>query len=99
MEHSYGACSQQALIVITLLRDLKISYRSVLFPHHYALEVNINNHWYYFDTNREPKIHGEQRLTDNWHDACDSAKQYYLGPHADTADLNYTFGIGQKMRY
>ncbi|UAY52146.1 hypothetical protein [Ferruginibacter albus] len=99
MKHDYAACSQQALVVISILRHKKIPYRTVLFPHHYALEININEHWYYFDTNLEPKIYGEQRSAEKWNDSNDSIKQYYTWLNRGNGWLDTTFGVHQKTQY
>jgi hypothetical protein len=65
MQHPNAACSQQALVMMQVLRDKKINYRSLGFPHHYAMEVLINKEWYFFDANMEPGITKEQRKLSN----------------------------------
>ena len=90
MNHPYAACSQQAMVMMEILKQKKLDYRSVAFPHHFALEVLIGGQWYYFDTNMEPKISNEQRLETSWGAKADSLKQYY-----DTSrfkDLDWKFG-------
>jgi len=97
MNHPYAACSQQAMVMMEILRRKGLPYRSVGFPHHFALEVLINGKWYYFDTNMEPKISNEQRLESYWADQTDSLKQFY-----DTArfrDLDWKFGKGIKVTH
>lgn len=97
LEHPYAACSQQEIVFMTLLRDKHLTYRSVLFPHHYALEILLHNQWYYFDTNMEPAMSGEQRLSDNWYNSADSLKRYYNT--AEFKDLDYKFGVNVPLRY
>ena len=97
MLHPYAACSQQALVMMEILRRKKIDYRKVGFPHHYALEVRNNRKWYYFDPNMEPYMNLSQRLHENWNQSNDSLKKYY-----DTAkhkDLSYQFGNGTKASF
>lgn len=93
MQHPYAACSQQALVMMEILRRKNINYRKVGFPHHYALEVMVNKNWYYFDPNMEPKIALTKRTREQWQGKNDNLKQYY-----DTTkynDLAYQFGNGQ----
>ena len=95
MHHEYAACSQQAMVMMEILRRKKISYRSVGFPHHFALEVLVNDKWYYFDPNMEPAMTNEQRLEDNWKCCADNLKKYY-----DTSrfnDLDWKFGKNYKV--
>ncbi len=93
IQHPNAACSQQALVMMAVLRDKKITYRSLGFPHHYAIEVLINNEWYFFDTNMEPNISKEQRMLSSWKHRNDNLKQYY---NKDIfTDLNYQFGKHQ----
>jgi hypothetical protein len=90
MHHEYAACSQQAMVMMEVLKRKNLQYRSVGFPHHFALEVLINGNWYYFDPNMEPQITNEQRLESYWGQKADNLKQYY-----DTArfkDLDWKFG-------
>jgi hypothetical protein len=87
-----AACSQQALVMMAVLRNKKISYRSIGFPHHYAMEVLIDHNWYFFDANMEPRITKGERLMTNWKHQNDNLKIYY-----DTnrfTDLDYKFGNG-----
>jgi len=93
MKQPNAACSQQALVMMAVLRNKKITYRSVGFPHHYAMEVLIEDNWYFFDANMEPQITKEQRMMASWNHQNDNLKKYY-----DTnrfADLDYKFGNGQ----
>ena len=66
LKYSYGGCSQQSLVLMEVMKRKNISYRSVGFPHHYAVELNINNGWYFFDTNMEPNISDSDRLESRW---------------------------------
>lgn len=90
MEHSNAACSQQAMIMMEVLKRKKITYRSVGFPHHFALEVLVDGKWNYFDPNMEPNMGNDQRREDNWKCCADTLKRYY-----DTSrfhDLDWKFG-------
>jgi len=90
MLHANAACSQQAIVVLEILRRKNISYRSLGFPHHYAMEVFAENEWYFMDANMEPVISKAQRLSGSWQYKGDIVKRYY-----DTAvhsNLNYQFG-------
>ena len=90
IQHANAACSQQALVMMQVLRDKKLNYRSLGFPHHYAMEVLINKEWYFFDANMEPGITKEQRMLTSWKHHNDHLKQYYDA--ARFADLDYQFG-------
>ena len=90
MKHENAACSQQAMVMMEILKRKKLNYRSVGFPHHYALEVQIQGKWYYFDPNMEPNMSNSDRLEDNWKCCADNLKKYY-----DTSrfkDLDWKFG-------
>lgn len=90
MQHDCAACSQQAMVMMEILKIKKLNYRSVGFPHHFALEVQIKDQWYYFDPNMEPHISNDQRLESYWGQKADNLKQYY-----DTSrfkDLDWKFG-------
>jgi len=97
MLHPYAACSQQALVMMEILRRKKIAYRKVGFPHHYALEVNNNGSWYYFDPNMEPNMNLKQRLHENWKESNDSLKKFYDA--SIHKDLAYQFGNGIKSEF
>lgn len=95
MKDPYAACSQQSMVMMEILKRKKISYRSVGFPHHFALEVLIQGKWYYFDPNMEPKMSNADRLEDNWKCCADNLKKYY-----DTSrfkDLDWKFGKNLKV--
>jgi hypothetical protein len=90
IKHPYAACSQQALVMSAILKRKGYSYRSVGFPHHYAMEFLIDNKWYYFDPNMEPSIPDSCRLETKWECLADNLKKYY-----DTTrykDLDWKFG-------
>jgi hypothetical protein len=97
LKYPYAACSQQELVMMAILRNNNISYRSVIFPHHYALEVLLNDKWYYFDTDLEPRIRKEQRLADNWKNSADSLKKYYDRDYIK--NLDYALGVNLPLMY
>ena len=97
MQHPYAACSQQALVMMEILKRKKIDYRKIGFPHHYALEVKSIGNWYYFDPNMEPNMNLKQRLHENWKESNDSLKKYYdVTSHTDLA---FQFGNGKKAEF
>lgn len=95
MQHDYAACSQQSMVMMEILKRNHFNYRKVGFPHHFALEVQVDNKWYYFDPNMEPNISKEERLEENWKCCADNLKKYY-----DTTrfkDLDWKFGKNLKV--
>ncbi|MEO7523534.1 MAG: hypothetical protein ABIT58_05530, partial [Ferruginibacter sp.] len=92
MEHKYAACSQQAIVMMAVLRKKNISYRKVGFPHHYALEARINSKWYFFDPNMEPAISLGERLHENWNGSNDHLKKYYT----KHGNVNWEFGSREE---
>lgn len=95
MQYKYAACSQQAIVMMAILRKKNISYRKVGFPHHYALEAKINNKWYFFDPNMEPAISLGERLHENWNGSNDNLKKYYT----KHGNVNWEFGIHEEAQY
>lgn len=63
LKHPTAACSQQELVLIELFREDQVPYRKILFNHHFAVEAQINNAWYFFDTDLEPHISMENRMS------------------------------------
>ena len=97
MHYPYAACSQQAMVMMEILKRKNIAYRSVGFPHHFALEASINGRWYYFDPNMEPHINNIDREESVWSGKADSLKKYY-----DTTrfrDLNWKFGVNLNVTH
>jgi hypothetical protein len=92
LQHGNAACSQQAIVMMAVLKEKNIAYRKIGFPHHYALEVNINNQWSFFDANMEPNMTEQQRLASHWQYKNDNLKQYYDSDRF--TDLDYKFGVG-----
>ncbi len=96
LKHDNAACSQQALVMMQVLRDKNIIYRSLGFPHHYAIEIYTEGQWYFFDTNMEPAITREQRSLANWKHQNEILKRYYTASKHE--DVNYQFGINQTAK-
>jgi hypothetical protein len=95
MQNGNAACSQQSMVMMEILNRKKMPWRKVGFDHHYALEVQVNNNWYYFDPNMEPDMSEAERLESNWKGSADNLKKYY-----DTkrfTDLDYKFGINKQV--
>lgn len=95
MEHPYAACSQQAIVMMAVLKRKNIDYRKVGFPHHYALEAKIDNNWYYFDPNMEPDITLSERLHENWNGSNDKLKKYYT----KHGNVNWEFGNHEEAQF
>lgn len=96
MQADNAACSQQAIVMMAVLRQKNISYRKVGFPHHYALEARIRNNWYYFDPNMEPDISLSERLHENWKGDNDNLKKYYSAKHGN---VSWQLGDGAKAQF
>lgn len=67
-KYASAACSQQAIIFQTVLKEHGVRFRTVAFDPipgvssgHYALEVYVNGQWHYYDTNLEPTVVGDAR--------------------------------------
>lgn len=89
LKHPYAGCSQQAIVLMKVMKDKKIPYRSVGFPHHYATELYFNHNWYYFDPDMEPSIKPRERMEKNWKDTSDYIKKYY---HVGEEKINWALG-------
>lgn len=92
LKYPFAGCSQQAIVLIEVMKRNHVAYRSIGFPHHYATELNFNNSWYFFDTNMEPHLGEEDRNVKNWKHAADSLKKFYQqsGDHLD-------WGFGKSL--
>ncbi len=93
LQHPNAACSQQAMVMMEVLKRKNIDYRKVGFPHHYALEIKNGNDWYYYDPNMEPFMRISQRSEQSWKGINDNLKQYY--DPAKHTNLSYQFGNKQ----
>ncbi len=92
LQQNNAACSQQVAVMMAILKANGYTYRSLGFPHHYALEVKVAGQWYFFDPSMEPVITREQRSEGYWQYHTDSLKQYY--PQYSSAIVEYIFGSG-----
>lgn len=92
MKYSYAGCSQLVIVFAEIMKKNQVSYRSISFPHHLAIEFYLNDSWYFFDPNLEPELTKEQRDVKNWRHLNDSLKKHYSS--ADH-DLDFVFGVGQ----
>ena len=54
LKYPMAACSQQCIVLMECFKRKNISYRKVGFDHHFAVEGEFKNHWYYFDPDMEP---------------------------------------------
>lgn len=97
LKNEHAACSQQAIVMMEILRRKKIDYRDVGFPHHYAMEAKINGSWYYFDANMEVSTTPSSRNHQNWNGKGDILKQFY-DPAIHT-DLDYQFGVNKHAKF
>jgi hypothetical protein len=90
LKNENAACSQQALVMMEVLTRKKISYRKIGFPHHFAMEANIDGGWYFLDANMEPEISVSARNHENWKGSGDRLKQFYEPSRHNSMD--YQFG-------
>ena len=97
IQNAQAACSQQAGMMIKLCRLKKVAFRSVGFPHHYAMELALNNDWFYFDADMEPELTMAQRQHSSWNGNSDFMKNLYSGLPAN--DRSYLFGNGQQAHF
>jgi hypothetical protein len=93
MQQSNAACSQQALVMMEILRHKKIDYRSIGFPHHYALEAMADGQWYFFDANMEPRMSAQERSLEHWQHQADRLKPFYSTSRF--TDLDYKLGVNR----
>jgi len=93
MQHENAACSQQSMVMMEIFKRKNINYRSVGFPHHFAMEAFVDDHWYYMDANMEPNISMAERKEESWKCCADKLKQYYDKDRF--RDLDFKFGNGQ----
>lgn len=49
LKKDHAACSQQSLVLMELAKINGFSYRKIGLARHFALEINLNNEWYFFD--------------------------------------------------
>lgn len=92
LQHPEAACSQQAIVMMEVLKRKNINYRETGFPHHLAIEAFVDGGWYYLDADMEPEIKGTQRLHEDWYGQSDSLKKSYntfIHPNLDAG-----FGAG-----
>jgi hypothetical protein len=89
LKFPYAGCSQQAIVLMSLMKKKNIPYRSIGFPHHYATELSFGGNWYFFDPNMEPDINTDDRIEKKWRRSGDFLKKYY---HLNHNLLNWTFG-------
>jgi len=88
-----AACSQQSLVMMALLRNKGLGYRSLGFPNHYAMEVLIAGEWYFFDANMEPSMSRQDRMLSSWKHQNDNLKKYYDPNRCQL--LDFQFGNAQ----
>lgn len=94
LQYQFAGCSQQAIILMDIMKSKNISYRSIGFPHHYAVELNFDNDWYFFDPDMEPNIKAKERAEEKWNQSADSLKKYYA---LSVNHLDWGFGKSQKV--
>lgn len=58
VKHPMAACSQQAIVMMEVLKQRGYKVRKLGLTGHYILEVYYNNAWHIFDPNKEPKYQG-----------------------------------------
>lgn len=92
MRYSYAGCSQLVIVFAEIMKQNRVNYRTISFPHHLAIEFYLTDSWYFFDPNMEPELSKEQRDLKNWRHSSDSIKKHYSS--ADH-DLDFVFGVGK----
>lgn len=98
LQYPYAACSQQAMIMMDMLKRKGIPCRHVAFQHHYALEAESNGNWYFFDPNMEPNLPLANRSHHLWANNADYLKPFY-GARYSKSQLDYIFGNGQPATW
>ncbi|MEO7444002.1 MAG: hypothetical protein ABIT96_09985 [Ferruginibacter sp.] len=93
LNHANAACSQQAIVTISLLRKHNIDYRTLGFPHHFAIEARLHNYWYFLDANQEPVMTLEERMHRHWQGHNDNLKAFYNSDVYKNLDI----GFGNKQ--
>jgi len=88
-----AACSQQSIVMVEVLHSKQYDYRSVGFPHHFALEFGVGYQWYYFDPNMEPKISQSDRAQQVWNGDPKRLCSYYDKNRFN--DLDWKLGSNQ----
>jgi hypothetical protein len=96
--YTYAACSQQAMVMMDILKRKNIPCRHVTFQHHFAVEAMLNNKWYYFDPNLEPAMPLQCRSHHLWAANADHLKQFYQGQFSN-ATLDYVFGNAKPAHW
>ncbi len=94
LQYQFAGCSQQAIILMDIMKTKNISYRSIGFPHHYAVELNFDNDWYFFDPDMEPNIKARERAEEKWNQSADSLKKYYA---LNANHLDWVFGKSRSI--
>lgn len=90
MKHPMAACSQQAIVLMEILKQNGITYRKVSFSHHFTTEAMIEGDWRYFDTDLEPKFqHTRESLNELLLSKRFNKAYSYTG--MDAADFRATF--------
>lgn len=92
LKYKMAACSQQAIVTIALLKHYGIDYRTLSFPHHFALEAVAGDRWYFLDPNLEPDMPLTARMYRNWKGKSDELKRYYR----PSVYQNINLGFGYK---
>lgn len=86
LKYPYGACSQQSIVVMELLKRRGLQVRKVGFPQvngmgHFCVEVNYNKAWHFIDVDMEPNM--DVLASHNFPDAA------YLAAHEDVVKQAY----------
>jgi hypothetical protein len=53
LKHPKAACSQQSIVMMECAKRYGMDFREILFDHHFALEIKMENKWNYVDVNQE----------------------------------------------
>lgn len=92
----YGYCGQQSAVLMELFIKKNIPVRALYLPQHFVIQAYINNHWCFFDVDKEPDVLAEQRYNKNWLFNADSLAIAYK---TNVQTIDSTFGNPISIRY
>lgn len=94
MKYQNAACSQQAIVMMEVLKIKQIPFCKVGWNHHFTLCAWVNNKWCYYDPNMEPIITTKQRQFDNRYLNIEFLSGIYAGK-IKTKDIALALGVPQ----
>ncbi|MEY3450369.1 MAG: hypothetical protein RL711_194 [Bacteroidota bacterium] len=94
MKYPNAACSQQAIVMMEVLKNKGIPFCKVGWNHHFTLCAWVNNGWHYYDPNMEPIINSNQRAFDNKFLSIPFLAEIYKG-RISKNDIAFALGVPQ----